>query len=153
VSPVAREKAREKETRDYGRGHRTSGRAAERYAKRARDAEATRAATRERKREEKKRADPFRRSWQNQREQQRRRPRGSLQNHMRFFLSIPGMEYETDEDVEELWDSYLRNMVFGARRTRLNTMDNPFWEDMGIAPEDFNWRGWREQMGYNKKRK
>ena len=153
LSPVRRERREHERARDFARGKRMSAKDAERYARERRDAEETQKAQRARRAQEKKKADPFRREWEQQRKENRRRPRGSLQTHMRFFLSIPGLEYETDDDIAELWESYVRNMVYGARGVRLNTLDNPFWTDIGIAPENFNWRGWREQMGYNKRRK
>lgn len=153
VSPVAREREAHRRAGRFARGQRMSAKDAERYARERRDAEITQRAQRQRRAQEKKRADPFRRSWEEKRQQSRKRPRGSLQKHARFFLSIPGLEYETDDDIQELWDSYLENMVFNLRGRRINRIDeNPFWDEIGIAPEDFNWKKWRESMGFDKRK-
>lgn len=160
LSPARREKAADKRARDFGRTGRGSAKDAERWAQQRRDAETSRKAHAKRpdvKRERERRKlerDPYQKAWKDARQANRgRRPRGSYQRHRNFFLSIPGLEYESDEDIEELWESYIEHMVYGARGTRLNKLDNPFWNEIGIAPEDFDWRGWREQMGYNKRRK
>jgi hypothetical protein len=55
-----------------------------------------------------------------------------------------------DEDEQlDFWDSYTRYMVdTKGVGYRLNSLANPFWADVGIHPDDFDWYAWREANHY-----
>jgi hypothetical protein len=137
-----RRRASREETRRFARGQQTSARAAEQYARDRRDAAATAAARRSRSARERRERDPYREIWREEKQGRR----GSYERHRELFNTIPGMEYEDDETRQELWASYVRNMVNG--RQRRNDPYNPWWGDIGIDPRDFDWDDWREAMGY-----
>lgn len=59
--------------------------------------------------------------------------------------------YALDLDAREkreFWADY--NLFMVSRRTgiRRNNPENPFWSRWGISPDNFDWHGWREAMGY-----
>lgn len=153
VSPMAREKQRDKEERDYRRGKMVSGRVARRAAERARAKAADRANIKEqtkrrareraRERREDERRNPYRQTWE--REQPGKRfQRKNFEGNKRFFDDLPGMDQETDEDKQELWQSYVENMVFGRSGYRYNDLRNPWWDDSNMHPNQFDWDEWRK---------
>lgn len=54
-----------------------------------------------------------------------------------------------DEDTKiEYWEAYVRYMVNTQGSYRLNDIRNPFWQITHMHPDNFDWHGWREAMGY-----
>jgi len=144
-TPSGRQEKLDREARRFARGQQTSARAAERYAQQRRDAEVTRRAGERRRAAQRRRereADPYERIW---RENQpgRRLRRRQFEGQRRVFRNIRGLERESDEDLEALWESYVENMVYGRHGYRFNDIRNPFWEDANMDPRDFDWAAWR----------
>lgn len=168
-SRAARQK---RETKRFARGGRVSGKAAERYAQERRDAEATARANQARRRREGRQGPPrvesdYQRrkreaSERATRDRQRARERdpylsswNTLSNragyldHRDFFQDkIVGPADLDAEEQLELWQDYIRYMTRSNNAYRLNTLNNPFWAASGMHPDDFDWYGWREAMGY-----
>ena len=70
---------------------------------------------------------------------------GSYGRHRATFDAIPGIETEDENTQRELWESYVRNMLHP--HGKVNSLDNPFWSDIGLVPEDFDegwWEDWRD---------
>lgn len=153
VSPMARQRREEQEERDYRRGKQVSDKVARRAAQRARDRAADRANIRRqdaRRRREAERNEPYRRTWE-ENQPGKRFKRKQFESERRFFDELPGMEAETPEDKEELWQSYVENMVYPRHGYRFNDLRNPWWDDSGIHPNQFDWDGWREARGYGRR--
>lgn len=93
------------------------------------------------------RRDPFQQIWL---EETLGRPGRHYGRHKAIFESIPGITDDDEETREDLWRSYLENMVAGHHRR--NDLSNPFWSDVGIDPRDFDWDDWRAAMGYKRRR-
>jgi hypothetical protein len=57
---------------------------------------------------------------------------------------------DMDEDEQlEFWDAYTRYMVDTKNAPyRLNSLQNPFWSEINMHPDDFDWHAWREANGY-----
>lgn len=142
-----RHRATPEEVRRFRRGESMPRRVAEQAAKDARDTRETRSARDARRRRERRERDPFKQIW----DAEKPGRRGNYQRQREVFDAIPGMDDETPEDQEYLWRSYLSNMVFGNRQR--NDPGNPFWDDIGMHPRDWDWHGWREAMGYKGRRR
>ena len=164
----------DREAKRFARGKRTSGKAAERYARQRRDAEATRRAQRQRKKppgppkpetdfqrrrreaQERERAerdrqrarerDPYLAYWRAEAVTRDGSPRTGYLEHRDFFNStIDHLDLDADEKLE-LWYIYLQHMVSGS--SKRNSITNPFFQAAGLHPDNFDWWGWREAMGY-----
>lgn len=99
-------------------------------------------------RERERRGDPYRRAWRDQ------GGKGSYRKNREVFDKMMDAVHEDDENErEELWESFVRNIVNGKNRPRRQSTDNPFWRDSGIDPSNFRWKDWREAMGYTGKRR
>jgi hypothetical protein len=53
-----------------------------------------------------------------------------------------------EQDKRQFWADYNLYMVSHRTDYRRNADDNPFWRTWGIDPDEFDWHGWREAMGY-----
>jgi len=53
------------------------------------------------------------------------------------------MSRETPEEQQRLWRSYTQNMTNRGRYAFQDTR-NPFWDDINMRPQNFNWREWRK---------
>lgn len=144
-------RATTRETGEFRRGKQKSSRVAEQYARDRRDAyEQQLARRRQRYAEQKERREraerPYRREWRNA---------GQADNdyarHWRIFNQLPLGDDITDEEKEQLWRSYVENMVVGRGYPYNDPFHNPFWSDLGMAPERFNWQEWRRARGYSKR--
>lgn len=52
-------------------------------------------------------------------------------------------------EAREFWADYLHYMVSDRSHVIRNDREsNPFWDEWGIDPDQFDWHGWREAMGY-----
>lgn len=81
------------------------------------------------------------------------RGQGNYKKHLKVFHSlIDPVESDPDEQLA-LWESYVSNIVRPRGRNRRQDINNMFWRDSGIDPQDFNWVRWREAMGYTGKRR
>jgi hypothetical protein len=140
VSPVAREEYHRKQEREFRRGKRSSAKVAQRAAEREKAKRADRNLKARRKREEQR--SPYEREW---REQQpgKRFKRRQYEGQKRTFDSLPGMSDETEEDRQDLWHSYLENMVYGRHGYKFNDLRNPWWDDANMHPNQFDWDEWR----------
>lgn len=67
-----------------------------------------------------------------------------VQGHLEHFLALPGMVEEPRHVKYDLWEGYCHNMVAGS--TQSERLD--WFREVGIDPRDFDWEGWREEMGY-----
>jgi hypothetical protein len=77
---------------------------------------------------------------------------GSYRKNLRVFHKVVDpIESDPDEQIA-LWESYVHNIVRKGRQRR-NSTSNMFWRDSGIDPADFDWKLWREAMGYTGKRR
>lgn len=90
--------------------------------------------------------DPYLNRWR-----ELTRERTGYLNH-KDIIDDMAFEYDLDEDdKQELWEDYLRNMV-GRRGIRAqykyHDINNPFWQKWNIDPDSFDWHAWREAMGY-----
>jgi hypothetical protein len=141
-TPAHRERDIKREARRYAQGHRVPAKAARRYAEQRYDAEVTKKANAARKRAAKRAADPWEGPWR-QEMPGKRINRREFEGHKTTFQSIPGMEEESDADLKRLWRSYIRNMVYGQSGYKFQDPRNPFWDDIGMHPENFDWSEWR----------
>lgn len=73
-----------------------------------------------------------------------RRPGRSYRRHAELFNSIPDIDLETPEERDYLWRSYIENMVKG--RHRRNDPNNPWWSDINMMPENFDWEEFRRAI-------
>ena len=79
--------------------------------------------------------------------------KGSYRKNLKIFHAVVD-PVEPDPDGQlELWESYIKNIVKGQGRFRRQSTSNMFWRDSGIDPQDFDWKKWREAMGYTGKRR
>ena|SRR5216683_6032424 len=79
--------------------------------------------------------------------------KGSYRKNLKVFHAVVD-PVEPDPDGQlELWESYVKNIVKGQGRFRRQSTSNMFWRDSGIDPQDFDWKNWREAMGYTGKRR
>jgi hypothetical protein len=91
--------------------------------------------------------DPFKAEWK------RLRGKGNYRGNLKAFHKIVDrVESDPDEQVI-LWESFVTHIVKGEGRFRRNSNQNMFWRDSGIDPRDFDWKIWREAMGYTGKRR
>lgn len=91
--------------------------------------------------------NPFRATWR------REGAKGNYRKNLAaFHKAIDPIERDPDAQLE-LWDSYVRNIVKGEGRFRRNSSANMFWRDSGLDPRDFDWKAWREAMGFTGKRR
>jgi hypothetical protein len=53
-----------------------------------------------------------------------------------------------EQDKRQFWADY--NLYMVSHRTEYKRADpeNPFWSNWNISPDDWDWHGWRESMGY-----
>ena len=73
----------------------------------------------------------------------------AYQHHREVMTSIPYFSDMDEDEQIDFWDSYTRYMVdVKDAPYRINSLDNPFWSEVGIHPDDFDWHEWREAMGY-----
>ncbi len=87
----------------------------------------------------------FRRVWRD------RRGKGSYQKNLSVFhRMVDQIESDPDEQLM-LWESYVRYINKGEGRFRRQSPQNMFWQDSGIDPTSWDWRRWREAMGYTGK--
>jgi hypothetical protein len=94
--------------------------------------------------------DPYYQAWDEivRRDPNREGPaRGYLEHRDVVDAYAADMDLDAQEKLQ-FWADYNLNMV--SRRTgfRRNSDDNPFWRDWHINPDNFDWWGWREAMGY-----
>lgn len=98
-------------------------------------------------RQERRESDPYYRTWQ------ANPGRGSYLEHRDFFRDniISGLNVDNDTQLE-YWQAYVKYMTSGNKSYRFNSVsDNPFWRTIGMHPDNFDWDGWKEAMGYNDK--
>jgi hypothetical protein len=87
----------------------------------------------------------FRRVWRDH------RGKGSYQKNLAVFhRMVDPIEPDQGEQLE-LWESYVRYINKGEGRFRRQSSQNMFWQDSGIDPTSWDWRRWREAMGYTGK--
>lgn len=58
-----------------------------------------------------------------------------------------GLELD-EREKRQFWADYNLYMVSHRTDYKRNDDDNPFWRTWGIDPDQFDWHGWREAMGY-----
>lgn len=97
-------------------------------------------------RERERRADPYKEIWRDH------NAKGSYRKNLKVFHSMIDPIEDDPDEREALWDSYVRNMVKPSRFRRQDTA-NMWWRDSGLDPADFNWKAWREAMGFTGKRR
>ena len=110
---------------------------------------------------EPRRAEPSRRPPERQRQPQtpeasiwqqntgKRAGTRAYRHHREVMQSIPYFADMDEDEQQDFWDSYTRYMVnTKGVPYRINSLQNPFWSDVNIHPDDFDWREWREAMGY-----
>jgi len=90
------------------------------------------------------RRNPYRDKWRELKTSRR----GNFDKNYRVFSRLVDPVVEDDDEKQEYWESYIRNIVNGEGNKRRNSTQNMFWRDTGIDPSDFNWAVWREAMGY-----
>jgi hypothetical protein len=85
-----------------------------------------------------RRPDPFREVWEEEGGQ------GSYGRARDFFQGLPAVYDDFDEELE-VWRLFVRYMVNNESGVRKNSVvDNPFWGEIGMSPQDFDWAGWRQ---------
>jgi len=129
------------------RGRRARARAEEARREQERRERQERAA---RDRQRAREADPYRYTWNGlDLRDKEGNERGNYLGHLDFFrnniVDRHNLDLDPDE-ARELWEDYLRYMVSGSYKR--NELSNPFWQASGIHPDNFDWWGWREAMGY-----
>lgn len=91
--------------------------------------------------------DPFRKEWN------RQHGLGSYRRNLKaFHKAVDPIESDPDEQLE-LWESFVKHINKGEGRFRRNSSANMFWRDSGIDPRDFDWKTWRDAMGFIGKRR
>lgn len=99
--------------------------------------------------QERERRDFYRQVWHDEPGKS-----GSYSAHRRFFDHLMDELHETDpEERRMLWESYVHNVVRSGGTVRRNSVNNLFWRDVGLHPDDFDWAAWREAMGYTGERR
>lgn len=58
-----------------------------------------------------------------------------------------GLDLDRDETLR-FWRDYNNYLVSDRYHGKRSDPNNPFWQKWNIDPEAFNWRRWREAMGY-----
>jgi hypothetical protein len=53
-----------------------------------------------------------------------------------------------EQEKRQFWADYNLYMVSHRTDYRRSDPENPFWGNWNISPDDFDWHGWREAMGY-----
>lgn len=92
-------------------------------------------------------ADEYRRIWR------RERGTGNYRQHLKVFHSMIDPIESDPRERQELWESYITNIIRPRGRERRQSPSNMFWRDSGIDPIDFNWSSWRQAMGYTGSRR
>jgi hypothetical protein len=64
-----------------------------------------------------------------------------------FFDDLPVTAYLTSEELSDARELFEEAFLQHGENLSWEARDD-WWEFTGMEPQDFDWHGWREMMGY-----
>lgn len=68
--------------------------------------------------------------------------------HRDFLEQYEGPMDLDESEKRQFWADYNLYMVSKRTDYKRNDPENPFWSRWNLDPDEWNWHGWREAMGY-----